>query len=923
MPVGPVGCHHAEMGLVARDAELEMIAEVLDREPTSVRALVLEGEPGVGKTSLWEHGLTGARDRGMRVLVARASASETGLPFAGLIDLLDGVAVDELPSVPGPQLHALEVALYRAEPGDQPPSEQVVSLAFLSALRSLSQEQRVLVAVDDVQWLDRSSQAALAYAARRLPDRVTVLLTRRPGPRSTVETAFGDERVDRLVVRATTLGGTRQILATRLGLRLPHHLLRRVYDTTLGNPLFALEVGRLLTTTDPAMVGDELPVPDAVEDLLGLRVADLDPVTRRLLLALALDADLRVPQVRELAGPDVLERASAAGVVALDGERVRAAHPLLAEAARRAASADDVRRLHADLADVVSDDQRRVLHLALAATEPDRDLAARLDGAVARASARGSIRLAADLAGHALRLTPPGDADAERVMVLAKLLQMAGEKQRLTDLLTARAAGLPDRADRVRAHVLLTGGVVHGNDDILALLQRALDEAGDDAALRLRVLCHLAENEAVIEVRNVAIADGRAAEAVASSASGSAGAQRLALYTRVWTSALRGRPLDGLLERYEALASGSTYLARTPGRVAGQQHVWRGEPGPARTRFEAFRALAAARGEPNPYALARLHLCELELRLGRWDDAEALLDEWAASLDSSLLHWPMYERCRSLLAAGRGDADGAREWGERAVTQAEETGIRWDWLEATRALGVAALLDHRTDEAVRHLRAVWRHTRQHGVLDPGAFPAAPDLVESLVDAGELDEACAVVDKLREAADLQDHPWARLGAERGAATVALATAWAERDAHALAGAATAYDERGLAAEAARSWLALGRAQRRARKWGGARDSLERAVRLFDEQGAPGWAAAARADLERVGARRPSTPGRLTTTERRVADLAAQGLANKEIARALVVTVSTVEFHLRNAYTKLGIRSRMELGARLEALDDVPT
>src|SRR6478752_5080048 len=176
------------MGLVARDAELVMIAEVLDREP------------GGGKTSLWEQGLAEGRDRGMRVLVARASASETGLPFAGLIDLLDEVAVDELDSVPVPQLHALEVALYRAEPGDQPPSEQVVSLALLSALRSLSREQRLLVAVDDVQWLDRSSQAALAYAGRRLQDRVTVLLARRPGPRSAVEGAFGDERVDRLVV---------------------------------------------------------------------------------------------------------------------------------------------------------------------------------------------------------------------------------------------------------------------------------------------------------------------------------------------------------------------------------------------------------------------------------------------------------------------------------------------------------------------------------------------------------------------------------------------------------------------------------------------------------------------------------------------------------------------------------------------------
>jgi DNA-binding CsgD family transcriptional regulator len=504
-------------------------------------------------------------------------------------------------------------------------------------------------------------------------------------------------------------------------------------------------------------------------------------------------------------------------------------------------------------------------------------------------------------------------------MLLAKLLQMAGDKQRLTDLLEPRAATLPDRADRVGAHVLLTGGVVHGNDDILRLLQRALDEAGDDRALRLRVLCHLAENEAVIEVRNVDVADTRAAEAVEASAAGSAGDQRLALYTRVWTSALRGRPVDDLLERYEALASGSTYLARTPGRVVGQHHVWRGETGAARARFEAFRLLAAERGEPNPYALARLHLCELELRVGGWDAAEALLDEWAASIDSSLLHWPMYERCRSLLAAGRGDVAGAREWAGRAVDQAEEMGIRWDWLEATRARGVADLLDHRPDEAVTHLRTVWDHTRREGVLDPGAFPAAPDLVEALVELDDRDAACEVVDALAEAGDLQDHRWARLAADRGRACIALGTGWSDGAADLLARTAESYDGLGLVHDAARTWLALGRAQRRSRKWGAARESLERAVALFEAMGAPGWVATARAELERVGARRPGD-GRLTATERRVADLAVEGLTNKEIARALVVTVSTVEFHLRNTYTKLGIRSRMELPQRLRELDE---
>ena len=129
----------------------------------------------------------------------------------------------------------------------------------------------------------------------------------------------------------------------------------------------------------------------------------------------------------------------------------------------------------------------------------------------------------------------------------------------------------------------------------------------------------------------------------------------------------------------------------------------------------------------------------------------------------------------------------------------------------------------------------------------------------------------------------------------------------------------YGGLGLAFDEARTLLALGRAQRRAKKWGAARDVLERTVAAFEAIGSPGWADDARAELERVGARKPATSGGLTATERRVADLAVEGLANKEIARTLVVTVNTVEFHLRNAYAKLGIRSRVQLAARLQEVD----
>ncbi|HYO33609.1 MAG TPA: LuxR family transcriptional regulator [Nocardioidaceae bacterium] len=910
--------------LVGRDSELDAIRRLLSSGggDRNLRALLLEGEPGLGKTSLWEQGIAWGREHGMRVLTARANEAEAGLPFTALIDLLDEVGTEELTAVPTPQLRALTVALYRADPTDRPPEAAVISLGALSALRVLASHDRLLVAVDDLQWLDRTSEEALAYAIRRLQrEPITFLLARRPGHRSPVERSFADDSLQTVRVGPLSIGATRQILADRLDLRLPHHLLRRVFDTTLGNPLFALEVGRTLVERDVESLGDDLPLPDDVEDLLGLRVADLDASAGEVLLALALDPDLRAAQMEDLTGPDGLERALEAGVVVRDDERIRASHPLLAAASKRRATAEERRNLHRGLAEVVTDEQRQALHLALATLTADEGLAALIAAAAERAAARGATRLAVDLGSHALRLTPTdSSAYHARVLALAEQLQCAGEKQRLTDLLSGAVESMPPGAVRVGAYLLLADGVVQGNDDIRRLFEEALVEAGDDQLLRARVLAHLAENEAVIEVRQVARADDRATESVERCPPGHPDDEKIAVYTAAWTRALRGEPIAHLAERYDALSADRAYVARNPGRVVGQRLVWRGEVRQARALLQSFQALTEERGEPRPYALARLHLCELELRVGGWDQAQRLLDEWAASTDSELLHWPMYERCRALLAAGRGDVTDARGWGGRALELAESTGVRWDWLEANRALGVTALLAKDVDEAVRHLEVVWQHTQREGVLDPGAFPVAPDLVEALVEAEAHDAARGVAVELNDLARIQDHPWGLAGAQRSLALVDLVgEGYSETSAQMLEESATSYRELGLAFDEARTLLLLGRAQRRAKKWGAAREVLERAIAAFEAIGSPGWADDCRSELARVGARKPSAEGGLTATELRVAELAVEGLSNKEIARTLVVTVNTVEFHLRNTYAKLGIRSRVQLAPRLASLD----
>jgi DNA-binding CsgD family transcriptional regulator len=283
---------------------------------------------------------------------------------------------------------------------------------------------------------------------------------------------------------------------------------------------------------------------------------------------------------------------------------------------------------------------------------------------------------------------------------------------------------------------------------------------------------------------------------------------------------------------------------------------------------------------------------------GDWKLVSRLLAEWADSRER-LLIGPTYRRCRALLAAGRGLADEARGWARPALEEAEERGYRWQVLESLRALGVAALVAGEPAEARERLRAVWEHTTREGVDEPGAFPVEPDLVEACIELGNADEARTVAARLRELGDRQEHPWAVTTAGRCEALIGLAAGYDEADVATLARASRDYGERGLHVDAARTLLALGRAQRRARRWGVSRATLESAVDALD---APGWADLARSELSRVGARRRGPVGELSPAEQRVVELAAAGLSNKEIAARLSITVHTVEAHLSHAYAK---------------------
>ena len=370
------------------------------------RGLVIAGAAGVGKTAIWRTLLDTARAHGYRALVCIGESAEAKLTFVGLGDLLGKAADEVLPQLPSPQARALEVALLRVEAAAAPSAPLAIAAAVLSALRVLASSQPVLVAIDDIPWLDRASADAVVFAARRLrAEPVRFLLTRRPRSASALERALAPDLV-RLEVGGLSIGAIRRMLAEQAAPTLSRQLLRQIYDTTLGNPLFALELGRLLVEQGVSTAGGDLPVPDTVEELLGTRFNRLSPAVRTLLLAVALNGELELAQLGAITSTDTLDDAIERGLLLVTGGRIKVSHPLVAAAAKRRSRARERRELHLILARSAPDETLRAHHLALATSHPDQELAGTVAAAAANAFARGARTEAVELGEHAVRLTP-------------------------------------------------------------------------------------------------------------------------------------------------------------------------------------------------------------------------------------------------------------------------------------------------------------------------------------------------------------------------------------------------------------------------------------------------------------------------------------------------------------------------------------
>ena len=907
--------------VVGREHELAAVADFLDRVESGPHALVLAGEPGIGKTVLWERCVALSVKRGHHVLTHRGAEAEAAFSFAGLSELLGPLFDDLSPLLAAPRRRALAVALLLAEPGDERPDAHAIGLAVLDALRGLSDGRAVVVALDDVQWLDSASAGVLEVAFRRLRDEpvgLLVTLRRDSAAPLELERMLPEGQLEHRPLGPLTVVGTHHLLKNRLELELTRPELARLHAATSGNPFFALELGRELLHTGTRPTAGRAPrVPKSLGEILGARLGRLPTETLDVLVYVAALARPTAEVVAESYGDRdrvlaSLEVARREGIIVLDDARLRFAHPLLASVCYEQTPVWKRRAAHRSLASAVVDSEERARHLALAADGPDADAACQLESAAERAAARGATTAAAELSELAAELT--GD-DAEvrrrRLLSAARFHRLAGSSDgaiALLDELLPQAAPGVERADVLFELAL---NYLAGAPAAIAFCNDALAEAGADdmrstAILSLRSLYQILGSDIP-----AAVSDGRAALA---------GSERTADPNQIATAIARlghaeqyaAEITPGLLERgveIERQLEAGLQALDSPRFFLVRQELLAGKTEYACAGFGELEAEAAVRGDEFSRMLALWHLSWAEWAAGRLPAALAAADR-AQEAGGQIDIWherAWVGRVRALVETDLGLLDEARISAGQGIGLAEELALFT--LLSRSVLGRIELVSGDLESAGIHLRDLPDQLLAAGLDDP-TLPHWADVFETLVGLGDLDSARTHIEPHERRAQAVGSPWAAAVGARGRGLLAAAERDFDMALAALDVSLHHLDDLQLPLERARTLLCLGIVRRQAQQKRAAREALDSARAMFEELGASMWAEKTRAECRRISGRRSAADG-LTQTEMRVASLAARGRSNKEIAAELFMGVSTVEMHLSRVYRKLQIRSRSGL------------
>ena len=909
--------------VVGREDELAAISDFLEADGSPC-AVVVEGEPGIGKTTVWLAAIEQAEARGLRVLRARPAESESRLAFSSLADLLGPVLEDVLGELPPPQRRALDAALL-IDDGARA-DRRAVGAGLLSALRALAAQKRVVVAIDDSQWLDPSSAAALQFALRRLRGEPVALVTaRRPDGAGELEQAFPPERVLCVSVGPLEFLALNAVLHARLETTLPRPLLRRLHQLSGGNPFFALELAQ-----SPDALGSGT-LPPTLDALVRGRMTALPEDAQLALLVAAAASQPSVELVENAVGsPGTLAAAEAEGIVELDHGSIRFTHPLLASGAYSAAEPARRREAHRLLGGLVRDPEERARHLAAGATGPDEKVGAALEAAATRARARGAPAAAAELSEEAAQLTPPeGEADRRRRLADAGYYHFeSGDSRRALVLLEELAAQLS--AGPERASVLTRLARVRSYSDDLGaateLFLQAAAEAGDDRALLARA--HEGAAAQLFRQRRRLDESVEHAQRAAELARGLGDDALLAL---ALSSQLLAEATLGRLEAPETLEAALALQPEVENeRILGQPvfaaaiaRMWWEEPGGVKPTSEQLIDRGRAAGDEGSLAYVYVMLAQAECLLGDfeqgWRNAEAAR-EIAEQAGQEAVGG--YARAMQALAdAHRGREQEAREAAARALELGRTTELTPVTQFAGSALGLLELSLGRPAEAAEHLAPLVELARAERICEPGLTRYVPDQVDALVELGRLDEAGELLDWYEGNAVRLGRRGATASSRRCRGLLAAARGALDEALADFQAALVDHDAVPLPFDRARTLLFYGAALRRAKRKADARDRLEESAAAFEELSATAFAERARAELARIGGRRRSEGG-LTATERQIAGLVAEGRSNKEVAAALFVTVKTVEANLSRVYAKLGLRSRADLARHIAAGEPAP-
>jgi DNA-binding CsgD family transcriptional regulator len=900
--------------IVSREEELASVHAYIDGPHEGPTAFVLEGDAGIGKSTLWLAGVEHARTLGLRILSSRPAEAERDLAHVGLGDLLEDVLDDVLPSLTAPRRHALEVALLREEAADAV-DPRALGIAARNALQLLAEDRPVLIAIDDLQWFDVSSARALAFALRRLAaNQVLLLLARRlagdPQP-SGLEEALGAESVERLALGPLSVGALHRLLRNRLGRAFARQTLLRIHERSGGNPFFALELARVLDAEiDPLQ---PLPVPETLDELVRARISGLPASTRRALgLASALGTASESLLERAGVAADALDPAVVGHVIEREHGTIRFTHPLLSSVLYRDLG-DERLSVHGRLAEIVQDPLLRARHLALSRDTPDASVAAALDGAASLAADRGAAAVAAELAEQALRLTPLDESDERlrRALAAARAHHAAGEWTRArtiaTDLLAEAEIG------SLRAEALVLLAELESADRAVALLEEALREAASRPALQSVIHCRLAWAIRFRKGYVRALEHARAALELAEGLDDDLlrGRAQVVQANLGWIVGDTEAPYVAARAHDFATAIGGEQLVQEATLALVNTLAPSSRRDEARALLEREYRDWCERDEPRS-ARALWGLSWVEFWAGHWELAAA---HAARAHDIRIqygLEVPQDHLPIALVAVHRGLLDLAREHSERALQLAEEQ-FALHPPQHLAILGLVALSSGDTSTALEWLGKADRQAAALGWGEPSIRWWSSDYVEVLLELARIGEAVRVLDVWEADAARLGREWVLAHATRCRGLVAAAQGNVSRAAIVLEQAVAEHEEVGDPFGRARALLALGIVRRRARQKRPAREALEAALEGFEAIGASGWAAKGRDELGRVGGR--TREEGLTSAERRVAALVAEGRTNREVAAALFLGERTVASHLTHIYAKLGVRSRTELARRL--------